>query len=166
MLWIWIGWVYHLSFFTSINPAAYGFGVMFLIQGIMTLLFSFNNRLHFAFKPGIKDYTGIFLILFGLIIYPVISYIDEGYWLKTISMGLPCPSTILTFGFFMLARGRFPKVLLVIPTLWSFLGVSAAINFGVYQDLMIIVSAILADTILIRSRTHVQIKTTEKQSVR
>lgn len=166
-LWIWIGWVYHLSYFTAINPAAHGFGWIFIIQGILTLLETFRNRLLFDFKLNITNYTGIFLILFGMVIYPLISYLDDGSWIRTISMGLPCPSTILTFGFFLLTMAKFPKYLLIIPSLWSLLGVSAAMNFGVYQDFMLMISAFIADFILvrrIRSLTSEIVKT-EKQIV-
>lgn len=153
LLWIWIGWVYHLAFFTAINPAAHGFGGLFITQGLLILLYTYRNRLLFIYKPEIKDYTGILLIIFGLIIYPAISYFNEGTWLKTISMGLPCPSTILTFGFFLLTAGKFPVILLVIPSLWSILGLSATMNFGVYQDVMLIVSAIIADAVLVRKKS-------------
>jgi hypothetical protein len=34
-LWIWMGLVYHIIFFTSINKAAYLFGVVFIQQGIL-----------------------------------------------------------------------------------------------------------------------------------
>jgi hypothetical protein len=67
-------------------------------------------------------------------------------------MGLPCPSTIFTFGLFMLTNNKFPKSLLIIPSLWAIVGLSAAINIGVFQDLMILIAAITADIILIRRK--------------
>ncbi|MCB0468416.1 MAG: hypothetical protein KDC64_09425, partial [Aequorivita sp.] len=48
-LWIWIGLVYHLYFFTGINQAAYGFGALFILQGIFFLIELFRNRLQFSF---------------------------------------------------------------------------------------------------------------------
>ena len=35
LFWLWMGIVYHLIFFSSINPAAYVFGVLFIIQGLL-----------------------------------------------------------------------------------------------------------------------------------
>jgi hypothetical protein len=167
ILWIWIGWVYHLSYFTAINPAAHGFGWIFIIQGILTLLETFRKRLLFDFKQNMTNYTGFFLILFGLVIYPLVSYFDGDSWRRTISMGLPCPSTILTFGFFMLTMVKFPKYLLIIPSLWSLLGVSAAMNFGVYQDFMLLIAALIADLVLVRRKSTLSLKTvkTEKHMV-
>ncbi|MCX6306495.1 MAG: DUF6064 family protein [Bacteroidetes bacterium] len=148
MLWIWTGIAYHLFFFTVINKAAFMFGGIFILQGLM-ILFStlIKNRLVFTFSLHPKDYAGYFFILYGLIFYPVISYFAEGSFERTIVLGLPCPSTIVTFGFFILTGTKFPKYLLVIPSLWAVVGLSAAINIGVYQDVMILIAAITADII-------------------
>ena len=64
-------------------------------------------------------------------------------------MGLPCPSTIFSFGLFMLSSNKFPKILLIIPSLWALVGLSAAINIGVYQDVMILIAALAANIFLI-----------------
>ena len=153
VLWIWIGVAYHLTFFTAINKAAFLFGGIFILQGLLILFYSFiKNRLVFTFTLQVKDYLGYFFILYGLIIYPIISYLVEGSFEKTIIMGLPCPSTIFTFGLFMLTNNKFPKSLLIIPSLWAVVGLSAAINIGVFQDLMILIAAITADIILIRRK--------------
>jgi len=156
ILWIWIGVAYHLAFFTVINKAAFIFGGIFILQGIFILFSTFSkNGFIFKFNFKTKDYLGYFLILYGLIIYPIISYLIEGSFEKTIVMGLPCPSTIATFGFFILISNKFPKYLLIIPSLWAIVGLSAAINIGVFQDIMILISAIIADIILIR-KNHVR----------
>lgn len=152
-LWIWIGVAYHLAFFTAINKAAFLFGGIFILQGLFMLFNTFGkNRLIFIFTLHTKDYLGYFFILYGLIIYPIISYFVEGSFERTIVMGLPCPSTIFTFGFFMLTSNKFPKYLLIIPSLWAVVGLSAAINIGVFQDVMILIAAITADIILIRRK--------------
>jgi hypothetical protein len=41
----------------------------------------------------------------------------EGSLETTISFGLPYPTVIATFGFFMLTGTRFPKYLLIIPAI-------------------------------------------------
>lgn len=153
VLWLWMGMAYHIGFFTEINKAAYIFGGIFILQGLLILYATFiKNRLVFDFIPKTKDYLGYFIILFGLIIYPVIGFILLGSFPKTISLGLPCPTTIFTFGFFMLSTSKFPKYLLVIPSLWAVIGLSAAINFGVYQDIMLPISAIIAVIVLFRKK--------------
>jgi hypothetical protein len=156
-LWIWMGLVYHFTFFAEINKAAFVFGAAFILQGLLILINTFSqNRLIFIFKSRATEYVGYFFILFGLILYPLIGYFFGSTLARTITLGLPCPSTILTFGFLLLTQGRFPKYLLIIPSLWAIIGLSAAINFGVYQDFMIIIAAVLADILLIWRRAKAQ----------
>ena len=38
VLWAWMGIVYHMWFFSEINPAAYLFGVLFVVQAGILLL--------------------------------------------------------------------------------------------------------------------------------
>jgi len=153
LLWMWAGLVYHIDFFSGINPAALVFGGIFVLQGALILRYLILNRLTFSFTRQFRSYVGYFLILFGLIIYPLIAYFANGSLNQTISLGLPCPTTIFSFGFFILADSKFPKHLLIIPMLWAVVGLSAAMNFGVYQDFMIIVSAIIAGIYVFRAKS-------------
>ena len=153
LIWIWIGITYHIIFFASINPAAYVFGGLFILQGIFFYIETFvRKNLVFKYTGSAKGFLAVVFILFGLIIYPVIGFYLVGSVLKTISFGLPCPSTIVTFGFLMLTVKKFPWYLLVIPSLWALIGTAAAVKFGVYQDYIMIVAAVVANIYLIRSR--------------
>jgi len=153
LIWIWIGIAYHIIFFASINPAAYVFGGFFILQGLFFYIeTSVRKNLVFKYAGSVKGYLALFFILFGLIIYPVISFYLGGSVLKTISFGLPCPSTIVTFGFLMLTDRKFPGYLLVIPSLWAIIGTAAAVNFGVYQDYVMIFAAIVANSYIISGR--------------
>lgn len=153
LLWIWNGLIYHMLFFAEINKAAYVFGGLFILQGLLFLWTAFRNeRFVFVFRLKAKELAGYFFILFGLIAYPIIGYLAGATATRTISLGLPCPTTIVTFGLLMLAGGNFPRYLLIIPSLWALVGFSAAFNFGVYQDFMLPVSAIVADIYLVRRK--------------
>jgi uncharacterized membrane protein HdeD (DUF308 family) len=153
-LWLWIGIVYHIYFFTSINNAAYVFGGLFIIQGLLFLIEVFRNKLEYSLETKLWKYMGYIFILFGLFVYPIISYLLEGSFQNTISLGLPCPTTIFTFGFLMLTEDKFPKYLLVIPTIWAIIGTSAAFNFGVYQDYFMLISAIMGNIYLIKRKNQ------------
>lgn len=153
LLWIWTGLVYHIIYFTEINKVALVFGSMFILEGIFILIETFRkNCFEFTFKKGTDGYTGYFIMFFGLILYPLIGYLTEGDPKTVISLGLPCPSTIFTFGLFILSSSSLKKYLLIIPVLWSLIGLSAAINFGVYQDFMLIISAIVTLILVFRKR--------------
>lgn len=151
-LWIWTGFVYHILSFSIINKAAYIFGAIFILQGVFFFIELTRKKLEFTFDRSTKDYIGYFFIIFGLIIYPAISYFSAGELSGTISLGLPCPTTIMTFGFLMLTSRVFPKYHLIIPTLWAIIGTGAAVNFGVYQDYLMLLAAIVANVYLLRRK--------------
>ncbi|MCX6249288.1 MAG: DUF6064 family protein [Bacteroidetes bacterium] len=154
-IWLWTGIVYHISFFAGINKVAYGFGLLFILQGLFFLwegVLLYN--LKFVYKMSIQAYFGYFFILYGLIIYPVVGYLIEQNISRTISIGLPCPTTILTFGILLLTDKKFSKYLLIIPSLWAVIGISSVLKLGVYQDLMMLIAAIVADIWLLRDRNQ------------
>jgi len=164
ILWLWIGIVYHVAFFTGINNVAYGFGVLFILQG---LLISWEGgllyNLKFEFKRSAQAYFGYFFILYGLIIYPVVGYLIEQNLSRTISIGLPGPTVILTFGFFLLCDKKFSKYLLIIPSLWAIIGISAALNLGIYQDSMMLIAAIIADVWLLTRKYQAEVPEKDEQ---
>ncbi|MEO1255691.1 MAG: IS5 family transposase, partial [Bacteroidota bacterium] len=94
-IWFWAGVVYHLLFFTAINPAAYGFGAMFILQGAFFLRGTAQDKLMFWHEKSLRNYVGIGLTIFGLLIYPLLAYILERELAKIISIGLPCPTALL-----------------------------------------------------------------------
>jgi hypothetical protein len=144
-LWLWTGYIYFIKFFSVINNAAIAFGVLFIIQGILFFIgLTINNKSDFKFENKLQIYSGYFFVIFGLIIYPLIGLLSGKSLYATISLGLPCPTLIYTFGILILAGKNLPKYLLIIPVLWAFIGFFAAIKFGVYQDVALPVSALTA----------------------
>ena len=47
----------------------------------------------------------------------------------------PCPTTIFTLGILLLLRGGWVIALSVVPLLWSFIGMAAAVQLGILEDL-------------------------------
>lgn len=148
-LWLWVGIFYHIVFFTTINVAAYGFGAIFILQGIFFIIELQRGKLQYSFVKNSRSYFGYFFVVYGLIIYPLISFLMGNNSAETISLGLPCPNTIMTFGFLMLTSNKLSKYLLIIPTIWAIIGTGAAINFGVIQDYVMLFSAIVAGIYLV-----------------
>jgi hypothetical protein len=145
VLWVWTGIAYHFAFFTEINKAAFLFGGLFVLQGIFFFIETFSRKkLEFEFRGKPMEYVAYFFLIFGIVIYPILLFFLENSLETTITLGLPCPSTILTFGFFMLTSPKLSKYLLVIPALWTIVGTSAAINFGVYPDYLMPIAALIA----------------------
>jgi hypothetical protein len=151
-LWLWMGIVYHLIFFTQINKAAYLFGIVYIIQSYLFILTGvFDSYLTFNLKFNVRGVTGVVFILYALIIYPIWGFLAGHLYPYIPIFGLPCPTTIFTFGFLLWTTQRFPKYLLIGPFLWSIIGFFAAIKLDVYQDYVLLVSGVIG-TILILLR--------------
>jgi hypothetical protein len=141
-IWVWMGIVYHIIFFSSINKAAFLFGAAFIVQGILFGVLTLRNKLIFDFKNSTSNWISLFVILFGLIFYPFIGYMLGNSLVHTISLGLPCPTTIFTFGLLGLQTRKIKKRFMIIPLVWSFIGFFAAILMGVYQDVIMPIAAL------------------------
>jgi hypothetical protein len=143
-LWLWIGIVYHFAYFTSINQAAYFFGALYIIQGLVFLFFgSMKSRLSFKFQPNSYGIVGSLFILYALIIYPGLGYFFGHVYPQNPTFGLPCPTTIFTFGLLLWTDKIVPKYLLAIPLIWSFIGFGAALSLGVKEDYGLLIAGVL-----------------------
>ncbi len=153
--WFWMGIVYHIVFFSAINKAAYLFGALFIIQGILFLIFGvFQNRLSFQFTKDIYGIIGLILIVFALIIYPLLGYSLGHIYPASPTFGLPCPTTIFTFGLLLLNIKKCPISILIIPFIWSLIGFMAALQFGILEDTGLLVASLVATSLLIyRNKT-------------
>jgi len=153
ILWLWTGIVYQIIFFSKINKAAIAFGTLFILQSLFFLIeFVFKKKLEFNYENKFNIFAGYFLILFGLIFYPLIGLYSGKEIGYIISFGLPCPSVIFTFGIIILSRKNYTLYKLIIPVIWAFIGFFATFKFGVYQDIMLPVSAVMAIVIFFRER--------------
>jgi hypothetical protein len=154
LLWFWNGIAFHWAFFTRINPAAYLFGGVFVVQGLLFLGFgSFRSHLAFGVRRDPAGILGALLLAYALIVYPALGLaLGDGYPRAPL-VGVPCPSTIFTFGILLWARPRVPVTLLVMPTLWALVGFWAALALGIPQDFGLLASALLAvPVIVVRNR--------------
>lgn len=148
--WLWIGITYHIFFFSSINPAAYIFGIFFILQGILFFKVGFiNKNLDFGVSKDWKTYLGALFVLYALIIYPVLGYIGGHIYPESPTFGLPCPTVIFTFGILLWVKNKLPVYILVIPFIWSIIGISAAINLGIKEDFGLIVAGLIGSGIII-----------------
>ena len=157
--WLWMGALYHLTFFTSINITAYGFGLIFIIQGLLFLGAGvWQDWLKFRFKWDLYGMTGAVLITYSMLIYPVIgAQLGHGYPNAPMFGVAPCPATIFTFGMLLWTAQKIPWWVLVIPGLWSVIGFTAAINLGILEDTGLLVAGILGVSMLLLKKTQVKI---------
>jgi hypothetical protein len=131
--WAWSALAYHVAFFTRINPAAWVFATLFLIQA--ALLFRIGvvqKRVSFEPRHGTWAPLAWGLIVYSLA-YPAINAIDHQSLSRIPTFGVPCPTTIFTAGVLMLTT-RPSWALATVPVIWSVIGGSAAFLLGVRAD--------------------------------
>lgn len=148
--WLWIGIVYHIIFFSSINKAAYFFGGLFIIQSILFFIYGVvQNKLSFAYTKNIFSHTGIVFLAYALIIYPLLGYLLGHKYPEAPTFGLPCPTTIFTFGILLFTIKKISILIIIIPLLWSLIGFSAAFNLGIYEDYGLLIAGVLGFVLLV-----------------
>lgn len=153
LLWTWMGAVYHLGFFSEINPAARLFGGAFLLQaGLWIVWVRRDPSLKFRPEDAIRLFIGWALFGYAFLVYPILNIaFDHGYPTMP-TFGAPCPTTIATFGLLAWATPRPPWFVWLVPVLWALVGTSAAFTLGVREDLGLFAAALLAIVAQLTSR--------------
>lgn len=147
--WLWMGLIYHFRFFTTINKAAYLFGGLFIVQGILFLYFGvFRQTVTYRFRSDGPGMIGATLMAFALVVYPLLGYLFGHVYPASPTFGLPCPTTIFSFGVLLWCREKCPWTILIIPFIWSLIGFSAAIRFGMHEDTALPIAGITAIVVL------------------
>ena len=153
--WAWMAIAYHLKYFVYINPAARIFGALFLIEAALLLWKGVTGgKLRFGYPGGARFYTSMILILYALVVYPFLGRLFGHEFPASPTFGLPCPTTIFTVGILFLLRKPFPRLVLIVPIIWSAIGSMAAFRFGVYEDLGLLAAGIAAVVLLLVPQKH------------
>lgn len=153
LLWLWMGAIYHILFFSSINNSAYLFGILFIVQGALLIWTGvLNDKLKFHLRRNISCFTGMSLIIFALFIYPAVGHSLGHVYPSNPTFGLPCPTTIFTFGMFLLVEKKFPLLVLIVPIVWAVIGFSAAFLLGIKEDISLLIAAMITLGIILTER--------------
>ena len=97
---------------------------------------------------------GVCFILYAMVVYPLLGLAFGHSYPRAPMFGVaPCPTTIFTFGILLWSTKSVPAYVLVIPFLWSIVGMSAAVSLRVPQDYGIAIAGVLGSAmILIQNR--------------
>lgn len=139
--WAWEGIAYHAVFFSRINPAAWLFAALFLIEAVALLWFGIVRR-RLSFDWGRKPrhmLAGVF-IAYSLV-YPLLAAISGHVYPRAPAFAVPCPSALFTTGILLAVVPPVPRWLFVVPIVWSIIGGSAALLLGMTADLMLFAAA-------------------------
>jgi len=154
-MWLWTGVAYHGVFFSSINPAAFAFAALFVLQAaVFAHAAVLGGRLSYASSHTPSAWLGWALIAYAGVAYPLIG-LALGHTAAELPMfgATPCPLTLFTLGLLLLAKPPAPRWPLVIPFVWSLVGGSAAFLLGVAQDWVLLLGALVVPLIVLRDRS-------------
>lgn len=147
-LWAWMAVVFHFAFFSTIQPAAWLFGALSLLQAAGL---AWYGALHDGFKPAAPGLLAPgrllaagALIGYALLAYPMLGWEQGLRYPATLTFGVPGPTTIYTVGLMLLAGPAVPRLLYIVPMLWTLVGSMAALTLGLTQDLMLWLAGIAA----------------------
>lgn len=153
-MWAWNAIGYHFLFFSDINPAAKVFAGFFMLQAMLFAMCAIATQC-VAFQVGrdFRSVAGLALIIYAMAIYPVLGIkAGHGLMLGPMFGVAPCPTTIFAIGMLMLARGPWVVWLSVIPLLWSMVGLAAALQLGIPEDLGLPIAGFLLLVVMAAQR--------------
>ncbi len=150
ILWGFTGIGYHLIFFAQINPIALVFGAFFVFQSVLFLASAIHpGDLRLRISRGFRSIAGLMTIVYAVAVYPVLGvWAGHGLMAGPVFGVVPCPTTIFTLGILMIARGRWVVWLSIIPVLWTLIGLSAALQLGIPDDLGMPIAGLLLVALL------------------
>jgi hypothetical protein len=143
-LWLWMALVYHAGFFAGINRAALVFALIFVAQsGLFVMLAGRRKSVVYAPRKDLAGLAGGGLVVLGLVVYPMLSLVAGHRYPAQPTFGLPCPTTIFTFGMLIWAIDTIPRAAFVIPVIWSAIASVAAVQLGVREDMSLTLSPLV-----------------------
>lgn len=153
LAWIWTGVIYHLVFFSTINQAAFLFGTLFILQGLLIAVFGgFRSDLKFIADEKAKVAAGLILIIYAMVLYPLLAYHSGHVYPRSPTFPFtPCPLTIFTFGVLLLAKSPVKWYLWITPFLWSLVGFTAALRLSMYEDFGLLISGVVGLILILHS---------------
>jgi hypothetical protein len=140
--------VFHFAFFSTIQPAAWLFGAVSLLQAAGLAWYGVVHD-GFAMPAALRRApwrmaAAWALIGYALLIYPLLGWEQGLRFPATPTFSVPGPTTIYTVGLMLLAGPAVPRVLFIVPVLWALVGSMAAMTLGLTQDLMLWLAGIAA----------------------
>ena len=154
VFWLWMSGVFLWTFMRTIDtgPGPVVFAAAFAVQGALWFAAGvLRHDLRFEARASMLTVFGGLMIVYAMLVYPLIGIAIGHVYPRQPMFGVaPCPTTIFSFGLLLLTATRVPKLLLVIPFIWSVTsGISAPLNYGVYEDLGLVVAGIVGTGLLI-----------------
>jgi hypothetical protein len=151
--WVWLGMVFLGIFQRTIDtgPGPIVFATAFVLQGALFVFVGVvRNQLHFSAAITPFSAIGGAFIVYSMLVYPLLGVLSGHVYPRQPMFGVaPCPTVIFTFGLLLLTATRVPKYLLAVPLAWSVIsGLSAPLNFGIYEDFGLLFAGVVGTALL------------------
>lgn len=120
IIWLWVGWAFHLERFATINWAATWFAVGFAIEALLLIWMGvIRNHLQTGFVRHPTQWLGLGLFVIALFIEPLLGPLFGRPWIQIELFGIaPDPTVVATLGIIVCLGQRVPASLLIAPVLW------------------------------------------------
>ena len=144
VMWLANGIGYHWLYFATINPAARLFAAVFVLEAVLlAAAIVLSPELRFRVDGSTASLFGSVLIVYALAIYPALGWWAGHRYPAVPMFGVaPCPTTLFTLGFLLLAPWRTARWLVAIPTFWAAIGGTASFLLAVPQDYALFVALV------------------------
>jgi hypothetical protein len=158
--WLFNGIVFSFIYWSPSHLFGYIFGVFCVIQGFLFLYSIKKSDLVLGSPDKTYALTGLLLIFYAIIGYQILGYFLGHVYPKFFPPGLvPCPTTVFTFGVFLIISKRIPMKYYLVPLILSLGGFLAAYN-GIYEDIGLIISGVLGTILIIKRAGQDELKET------
>jgi hypothetical protein len=136
--WAFSAVVFHYLHFATINFAAPFYAAFFLAEAVLIGWALVIRERELRFRPGRSGWAGLGLAIYALVIHPLIDGLAGHGWLGARLVGItPSATALFTVGMLLLASGRAPLYLLVIPLLWSIVDGATGWLLEAYEELVL-----------------------------
>lgn len=152
LLWLWLGFVFHMLFTSVLSFASYILGVFFLYQGTLFFRRRFRPTLVFSRLPSdLYHMTGAAIALYSLMVYPILGLAFGEGIPRTPAAGFsPGAGVAFTLGLLLMTSKPCPAKLIWIPFFASLVGSSLAFLFDINEDKPLVFIAFIAAWLITR----------------
>ena len=96
-------------------------------------------------------------VVYAMVGYQVFGYVLDHVYPRFFPFGLvPCPTTIFTFGLFLMTEKKLPQYYLIIPIIVA-LGGFLAVSKGIYEDVGLIITGLLGTILVLQKDKNIEI---------
>ena len=156
--WLFTGIVFCFIYWAPSHIFGYIFGICCTAQGLLFFYSLFRSDITIGLPSKTIMLIGILFILYAMIGYQILGYYLDHIYPKFFAVGLvPCPTSIFTFGLFVMMNTKIPIKYVAIPFMISLGGFLAVYN-GIYEDIGLIILGIWGTILIIKRNSQIERK--------